>query len=334
MAEGRMLKKAISTSRKLAELNTDSARLLYTWLIPFLDVEGRYYGDPDIIKGSIVPRLKTFNSDNIKEYLEEMYEKGLILWYKVDGDRYLQFTCFAKHQNINKDREAKSIIPSPPNNLTFNEDKNEIKSIIKDEVSTLSKSTLPEDTIDKNKEVNISKDEKKNLNNDNFLKLENHFKKISYKDYIKLLSAKIQILDWNDIFVRVLYETKTPCLELLTQHLVLWVYKSKNKITNPLSTLKVINNKVSIGELTTNLLNKSELYEQIDEPYDPIYERWEQERIEREKSPEYQEYCQWYQKEIEKAYSIGKQQIEEQGLRNEDVIACLETMKRYQKKES
>ena len=113
MAEGRMLKRAVATSRKLAELKTDSARMLYTWLIPFLDVEGRYFGDPDIIKGSIVPRIKDFTIEKVSECLTDIQRTGLILWYQVNGDKYLQFTVFNKHQNINKERESKDVFPEP-----------------------------------------------------------------------------------------------------------------------------------------------------------------------------------------------------------------------------
>jgi len=116
MAEGRMLKRAITTSKKLSELKTDSARLLYTWLIPFLDVEGRYYGDPAVIKGSIVPRIKDFTTEKVNECLIDIQKVGLILWYEVDGDKYLQFTVFEKHQQLRKDREAVSNLPSPQNN--------------------------------------------------------------------------------------------------------------------------------------------------------------------------------------------------------------------------
>lgn len=54
MAEGRMLKKNISQSKKLALLKNDSARLLYTWILPHLDIEkdGQYlnFKRPDPIK--------------------------------------------------------------------------------------------------------------------------------------------------------------------------------------------------------------------------------------------------------------------------------------------
>lgn len=109
-----MLKRAISTSRRLADLKTDSARLLYTWIIPHLDIEGRFYADVSMIKGHIVPRLKTFTDSKIEECLQDMAESGLILLYVVDGDRYLQLRKFSDHQNLREKREAKSIIPSPP----------------------------------------------------------------------------------------------------------------------------------------------------------------------------------------------------------------------------
>ena len=117
MAEGRMLKKKVSTSKKLMELKTDSARLLWTWLLPHLDVEGKFSADPDIVKGSVVPRLKHFTSAKVEEYLLDMAENGLIVIYEVNGDRYLKFNNFAENQTLRTDREAKSSIPDPGDNI-------------------------------------------------------------------------------------------------------------------------------------------------------------------------------------------------------------------------
>lgn len=120
MAEGRMLKKAISTSRRLADLQTDSARMLYTWIIPHLDVEGRFYADPLMIKGAIVPRIKTFTEAKISECIKDMAMVGLIVLYRVDGDNYLQLRKFEDHQNIKKEREAPSKIPAPEEGMVEN----------------------------------------------------------------------------------------------------------------------------------------------------------------------------------------------------------------------
>lgn len=106
-----MLKKVISESRRLADLKSDSARLLYTWIIPHLDIEGRLNASPDMIKGKVVPRLQHFTIELINECLEDMDKAGLVKLYEFDGDRYLQLRKFQEHQTLRPSKEAKSIIP-------------------------------------------------------------------------------------------------------------------------------------------------------------------------------------------------------------------------------
>ncbi|GAI55304.1 unnamed protein product, partial [marine sediment metagenome] len=114
MAQGRMLKKVICTSKKLANLRTDSARLLYTWLLPHLDIEGRFSGDISVIKGHIFPRLKHMTIKKIERDLRDLVKSGLIIVYKAKGDIFLELIDFHKHQYLNPKREAESDIPSPP----------------------------------------------------------------------------------------------------------------------------------------------------------------------------------------------------------------------------
>ena len=112
MAEGRILKRRISESKKLGELATHSARLLYTWLIPWLDSEGRYVADPDILKGHIFPKVKDITPEIISNDLGDLAAAGLIILYEANGEEYLEFTQTL--QKIRKDREAESKIPAPP----------------------------------------------------------------------------------------------------------------------------------------------------------------------------------------------------------------------------
>ena len=112
MAEGRMLKRNISESRRLAELQTDQARLLWTWMMPYLDSEGRFHASPDIVKGKVVPRLKTFTEKNIGSFIKDMARLGLIILYEVDGELLLQYRNFDRFQNIKKDRES-APLPGP-----------------------------------------------------------------------------------------------------------------------------------------------------------------------------------------------------------------------------
>jgi hypothetical protein len=112
MATGRMLKRNISESRRLSELKSDSARLLWTWIIPYLDSEGRFFATPAMIKGKVVPRLNTFTLKNIPRYLRDMADVGLIILYEVDGEKILEYRKFSEFQKIVKDREARSL-PAP-----------------------------------------------------------------------------------------------------------------------------------------------------------------------------------------------------------------------------
>ena len=115
MAKGRMLIKTVSTSKALANLSSDSARLLWTWLLPHLDREGRHHALPSIVKGAAVPRLRNHTEKTITEHLRQLSDVGLIVLYEVDGDAYLQYNQFDEHQpGLNKDREAPSSCPPPP----------------------------------------------------------------------------------------------------------------------------------------------------------------------------------------------------------------------------
>lgn len=113
MPQGRIILKSICQSKKLAGLKTDGARLLYTWLIPNLDVNGCFSGDPKVIKGQIFTRLKK-TTKAISNHLEELQSVGLLIIYEAKGDVYLCVPDFAEKQpNLNPQREGKSNIPQP-----------------------------------------------------------------------------------------------------------------------------------------------------------------------------------------------------------------------------
>ena len=114
MAEGRMLKRKIATSQRLAELKTNDARLLWTWFIPFLDIEGRYHASPEIIKGTIFPRISSFTTRKIKKCLEDLVRVKLISIYTVNDDQFLEVYNFKDNQTLRLDREKPSSIPAQP----------------------------------------------------------------------------------------------------------------------------------------------------------------------------------------------------------------------------
>lgn len=113
MPQGRIVLKAICQSKKLSKLKTDGARLLYTWLIPNVDVNGCFSGDPKVIKGQVFTRLGK-SAKTIEKYLLDLEENKLIVRYEANGDKYLCIPDFVdKQPYINPEREAKTTIPPP-----------------------------------------------------------------------------------------------------------------------------------------------------------------------------------------------------------------------------
>lgn len=114
MAEGRMLKKEISDSKKLGQLKSDKPRVLYFMMLPHLDIKGRLKADPEQIKGQICTMLP-YSVKSIQSALEALHNIGLILLYQNDGAQFLEYTRFEDFQKLypNKEAESKIIDPTP-----------------------------------------------------------------------------------------------------------------------------------------------------------------------------------------------------------------------------
>lgn len=111
MAEGRMIKKRVATSKKLAAI-TDASGFLYFMMYPHADLAGRIEADPMIIKGQMLTYFN-WDIDKIQSCLENLNEIGLILLYIHGENQYLQFTRFEDFQRLDPNREAGSKIPRP-----------------------------------------------------------------------------------------------------------------------------------------------------------------------------------------------------------------------------
>jgi len=111
MARGRMLQNRISKSKKLASLSSDTVRLLYTWMLAHLDVNGNFYADPAMVNNLVFTRLNK-PVRVIAEAIEELAEKELVVLYQDNGDTYLNYPDFLEKQpKIYPDREGKPEIP-------------------------------------------------------------------------------------------------------------------------------------------------------------------------------------------------------------------------------
>ena len=111
MARGRMISKTISLDEKVNALSDDTARLLFTWLVPHLDCEGRMHGDPITVKSIVFPR-RNISVQKVEKILMELENGGLIFRYSVNGNQYLSAPNFEKHQvGLRKSQESPSQIP-------------------------------------------------------------------------------------------------------------------------------------------------------------------------------------------------------------------------------
>lgn len=112
MAEGRMLKKRISTSDKFAKLKNHRTRLLYLMMLPHLDIKGRIDANPLIIKGLCVPLLN-YSTKLIENCVQDMKSVKLIEIKTQNGHKYLTFTRFHDFQQLRADRESRSSFDLP-----------------------------------------------------------------------------------------------------------------------------------------------------------------------------------------------------------------------------
>lgn len=111
MAKGRMLQNRISKSQKMASLSSDTVRLLYTWLLSHLDINGNFYADPIMVNNLVFTRLG-HSIKTISSGLDELSEKGLIIRYQVNGEEYLKYPDFIEKQpSLHPAREGIPDIP-------------------------------------------------------------------------------------------------------------------------------------------------------------------------------------------------------------------------------
>lgn len=108
-----MISKVISISEKVNGLSL-FGRLLYTWMIPHTDDFGRMTGSPAKVRALVVPMADETTSD-VEQALQDMENRGLIKWYEVDGEKFIQIINFDQHQQ-GLHKRTKSKFPDPPSN--------------------------------------------------------------------------------------------------------------------------------------------------------------------------------------------------------------------------
>lgn len=119
MANRRMVHKNISISVQVNSLS-ESAKLLFTWIIPHLDDFGRISGDPKVIKALVIP-MSSQTTEEVESGLKEMEENGLIKRYEVTNQKVIQYPTFDKYQTGLKKR-TNSKFPDSSGNFSEDEE--------------------------------------------------------------------------------------------------------------------------------------------------------------------------------------------------------------------
>lgn len=116
-----MLQNRISKSNKIASLSSDTVRLLYTWMLAHLDINGNFYADPVMVNNLVFTRLG-HSVKTVSSALDELVNVGLITRYQIDGEKYLNYPDFLEKQpRLNPDREGNPDIPNiTPESLLSN----------------------------------------------------------------------------------------------------------------------------------------------------------------------------------------------------------------------
>ena len=105
----RLIKESICTSERLNQLSDFHFRL-WTCLITYVDDFGRGDARPAIIKGRCFPLRERVTIKDIEAGLHVLADTGCIILYTVDGESYLCFPNWNKHQTV---RNQKSKYPAP-----------------------------------------------------------------------------------------------------------------------------------------------------------------------------------------------------------------------------
>ena len=121
MAQRRMISRNLGSSRKFHAVNAkcgnlgDFAQALFPLIVVNADDFGRLEGDAFTIKHKVFP-VSPRTEEDFETVLQGMSAAGLIRFYEVAGDKYLQVVNFDREQpGLHK--RTKSDFPDPPDDF-------------------------------------------------------------------------------------------------------------------------------------------------------------------------------------------------------------------------
>jgi hypothetical protein len=112
-----MISKTLGHSRKYAALGTEAGKLgefaqaLYSMLVANSDDFGRQTGDTYTVKLAVWPSSRRREADFVTA-LTAMHRVGLIQWYQVGDQQYIEIVDFSRHQ-VGLHKATRSQFPEP-----------------------------------------------------------------------------------------------------------------------------------------------------------------------------------------------------------------------------
>ena len=140
----RIIKESICTSEDIAGLSM-GAEILFYHLMVKVDDFGVYFGNEQIIKNTSYPlKSSEIKVKQVESWLNELVKAGLLFAYVAeDGKKYVQFTKWAKHQQIRAKKSKYPLFDSTCNQLLA-DDGNSCRNPIQYEIQSISAQSADE----------------------------------------------------------------------------------------------------------------------------------------------------------------------------------------------
>ena len=140
----RIIKESICTSEDIAGLSM-GAEILFYHLMVKVDDFGVYFGNEQIIKNTCFPlKSSEIKVKQVESWLNELVKAGLLFAYVAeDGKKYVQFTKWAKHQQIRAKKSKYPLFDSTCNQLLA-DDGNSCRNPIQYEIQSISTQSADE----------------------------------------------------------------------------------------------------------------------------------------------------------------------------------------------
>lgn len=140
----RIIKESICTSEDIAGLSM-GAEILFYHLMVKADDFGVYFGNEQIIKNTCFPlKSSEIKVKQVESWLNELVKAGLLFAYVAeDGKKYVQFTKWAKHQQIRAKKSKYPLFDSACNQLLADDD-NSCRNPIQYEIQSISAQSADE----------------------------------------------------------------------------------------------------------------------------------------------------------------------------------------------